>query len=197
MFGTSFETIQGAIEQGGANTSGVEDFNGLISISNINLFDATYAGTVNQLSDITSSLQYQNYPQLSSPPSQTNTLGTTTTGSLYVTTQTGFSVFLSGQFFSMEPSFYFPPEVWDGSKYTPPAAISLSGTSNSQFLSFTAFGTDTHTDVSCDLTLNDGTTDYEGVLAVDASNNIVVNFNVGTSTGRTINLTGGELNIQF
>lgn len=65
MFGTSSETIQGAIEQGGAASSEVEDFNGLISISNINLFDVTYAGTVNQLSDITSSLQYQNYPQLS------------------------------------------------------------------------------------------------------------------------------------
>ena len=127
-----------------------------------------------------------------------NTFGTTLAGSIYVTTQDAFSLFLTNPFFSMTPNPYSEPDAtWDGSKYTPPADLSFSGSSISQFISFTVSGTSSHTGVFCNLTLNDGTTDYVGGTSTDGSNNIVVTFNVGTSTGRNINLVGGELNIQF
>lgn len=129
---------------------------------------------------------------------QTNTFGTTTDGSIYVTTQDAFSLFLTNIFFSMTPNPYSEPDAtWDGTKYTPPASLSFSGSSSSQFISFTVSGTSSHTGVFCNLTLNDGTNDYVGGTSTDGSNNIVVTFNVGTSTGRNINLVGGELNIQF
>ena len=129
---------------------------------------------------------------------QTNTFGTTTDGSIYVTTQGTFNLFLSDTLFSMSPNPYIDSGLtWDGNKYIPPAQLSVTGSSSDDIISFTVSGTSSHTGVFCNLTLNDGTNNYVGTTSTDGSNNIVVTFNLGPAFGRTINLVGGELNIQF
>lgn len=49
------------------NTS-IPNFSGLISNSEVELFDPTYSGTIESLSDVSSSLQFRNYGIVSSPP---------------------------------------------------------------------------------------------------------------------------------
>ena len=62
MFGSGTTTIAGAIVEGGGSVSGLTTFSQLIAAATVSKFDATYAGTINSLSDITSSLQFRNYP---------------------------------------------------------------------------------------------------------------------------------------
>ena len=63
MFGTgTTTTIAGAIVEGGGSVSGLTTFSQLIAAATVSKFDATYAGTISSLSDITSSLQFRNYP---------------------------------------------------------------------------------------------------------------------------------------
>ena len=56
------------------NTS-IPNFSGLISNSEVELFDPTYSGTIESLSDVSSSLQFRNYGIVSSTGFNTN-LGT-------------------------------------------------------------------------------------------------------------------------
>ena len=56
------ETIAGAIKDGGGSVDGLTSFTSLIAASNKDLFDTTYAGTITATSDVSASLQYQNYP---------------------------------------------------------------------------------------------------------------------------------------
>ena len=70
MFGTSSsEPIAGAISSSEGNVSGVDDFGNLINVSNLNYFDPRYAGDLNSLDDVDSSLQYRNYPTIPAPES--------------------------------------------------------------------------------------------------------------------------------
>lgn len=64
MFGTgSLTTIAGALEQSGVEVYDLTTFEELVASSTAGLFDATYAGTVtNPIEDISSSLQFRNYP---------------------------------------------------------------------------------------------------------------------------------------
>jgi hypothetical protein len=79
MFGITDETIQGAIKEGIIYFNGLTasidtstSFNNLISLSNITLFDPIYAGTITNISQITESIQYRNYPVLPSIPVSIN-----------------------------------------------------------------------------------------------------------------------------
>jgi len=88
MFGAGADTsIQGAIESGGGDTTGVDNFNGLITVSNPEFFDPIYAGVVNSTADITSSLQYRNYPQIVLSPISCSSNSSFSGGIGYPTTQ--------------------------------------------------------------------------------------------------------------
>jgi len=62
MFGTSTRTIQGAIVQGGGNASSDTTFTQLISHSTPSKFHPSYAGTITNLSQVNSAIQYRGYP---------------------------------------------------------------------------------------------------------------------------------------
>ena len=62
------ETIAGAIKDGGGSVDGLTSFTSLIAASNKDLFDTTYAGTITATSDVSASLQYQNYPIITPAP---------------------------------------------------------------------------------------------------------------------------------
>lgn len=66
MFGhTDNTTIAGAIIEGGANSTTIQnttDFNTLITLSDINLFDPNFSEGATTLSQITKSSQYRGYP---------------------------------------------------------------------------------------------------------------------------------------
>ena len=62
MFGTSNTTIQGAITQGGGNSTSITDFDSLIAASTTWQFNSTYAGNITALSQVSSSCQYRGYP---------------------------------------------------------------------------------------------------------------------------------------
>ena len=68
MFGNSDNsTIQGAITQGGGSVASADDFNELISASNVSLFNTTHSGNLSgSLSNVTNALQYRGYPLLES-----------------------------------------------------------------------------------------------------------------------------------
>ena len=68
IFGTTDQTsIQQSIEEGGANTDSIDDFNDLISASSLTQFDSTYSGNLNNsLNNVTNALQYRGYPVLGS-----------------------------------------------------------------------------------------------------------------------------------
>lgn len=76
MFGIATNTtIQGAIKQGieyfNGSTTAIDaatNFNTLISLSNVSFFDPAFAGSINNLSQVTQSIQYRNYPVLPSVP---------------------------------------------------------------------------------------------------------------------------------
>lgn len=64
MFPSSSNThIEGAINKGGGDSSGINDFETLISQSFANKFDSAFAGTVTEpTSSISASIQFRNYP---------------------------------------------------------------------------------------------------------------------------------------
>ena len=76
-----FESIAGAITSHGGNIDGLDQFTDLIWSSETDLFDPTYAGNISSLANITSSLQYRNYPSTPTPtPTPTSTPTPTPTG---------------------------------------------------------------------------------------------------------------------
>lgn len=66
IFGTTDQTsIQQAIEEGGGNTDGIDEFDDLISASSLTQFNSTHSGNLsNNLSNVTNALQYKGYPVL-------------------------------------------------------------------------------------------------------------------------------------
>ena len=76
MFGTSSRTIQGAIVQGGGNASSDTTFTQLISHSTPSNFHPSYAGTITNLNQVNSAIQYRGYPYSGS--------GSATTYSYYI-----------------------------------------------------------------------------------------------------------------
>ena len=76
MFGTSTRTIQGAIVQGGGNASSDTTFTQLISHSTPSKFHPSYAGTITNLNQVNSAIQYRGYPYSGS--------GSATTYSYYI-----------------------------------------------------------------------------------------------------------------
>lgn len=76
MFGTSSRTIQGAIVQGGGNASSDTTFTQLISHSTPSKFHPSYAGTITNLNQVNSAIQYRGYPYSGS--------GSATTYSYYI-----------------------------------------------------------------------------------------------------------------
>ena len=94
MFGTgTTTTIAGAIVEGGGDVSGLTTFDQLIAVSTTSKFDATYAGTISSLSDVSASLQYRNYPIVTVVYYSCGTTVTNTTNSL--TTGTYPTVFVN------------------------------------------------------------------------------------------------------
>ena len=74
MFGSGDNTtIQGAIEEGGGTTTGITDFNGLISVSDINKFDPAFSEGATSLGDITKTTQFRGYPIATATPTPTPT----------------------------------------------------------------------------------------------------------------------------
>ena len=69
MFGTgSTESIAGAIQQGGGSVDDLTSFTELIGASTAGFFDSAYAGNITDpATDISSSLQFRNYPQTPAP----------------------------------------------------------------------------------------------------------------------------------
>jgi hypothetical protein len=86
------------------NTS-IPRFSGLISNSEVELFDPTYSGTIESLSDVSSSLQFRNYGMNSPPPAilivcnsnySLNSITSGTTKTLTFSTIPKFSAILGG-----------------------------------------------------------------------------------------------------
>lgn len=63
MFGTANTTIQGAINEGGGSAGAINNFNGLINASNVELFDPQFSGGLLGLTDVSESVQYRGYPK--------------------------------------------------------------------------------------------------------------------------------------
>ena len=76
MFGTSTRSIQGAVVQGGGNASSDTTFTQLISHSTPSKFHPDFAGTITNLNQVNSTIQYRGYPYSGS--------GSATTYSYYI-----------------------------------------------------------------------------------------------------------------
>ncbi len=116
MFGhTNNLTIAGAIVEGGADSntvSNTDNFNDLITLSDINKFDPLYSQGAAQLSEITQSIQYRGYPILECGEANTFSGGQSypSEQSILLSSDTG-QVTLSYQAFTVPDRFIV---IWDG-----------------------------------------------------------------------------------
>lgn len=113
------------------------------------------------------------------------------TGSLNVTSGSGYSVFLNGSPFTMSPN---PLTVAF-------ATVNMSGTSQSSSIGFTLGGSSEATAFT-NMQITDGTNIYNAVLSggLGTGNNVSVQFNIGSTLGRTFTWyapSNNELNLAF
>lgn len=113
------------------------------------------------------------------------------TGSIIVTSGSGYSIFLNGAPFTMSPN---PLTVAS-------SIVNMSGTSQSSSIGFTLGGTSTATAFS-NMQITDGTSVYNAVLigGLGTGSNVSVTFNIGSTLGRTFTWytpSNNELNLSF
>lgn len=113
------------------------------------------------------------------------------TGSVTVTSGSGYSVFLNGSPFTMSPN----PLTLTSS------VVNMSGTSQSSTIGFTLGGTSGATAFS-NMQITDGTNIYSAVLSggFGTGSNVSVVFNIGSTLGRTFTWytpSNNELNLSF
>jgi len=124
MFGTANTTIQGAIVEGGASGASTQtDFNALISLSDPEKFNPEYSGPVREVSDVNRSLQYRDYPMLSTPLTIGTNLGTGFASSAVACTNSGSpaTVYISlGGYQSFYTAFIDGKRLWANSSLTTP-----------------------------------------------------------------------------
>lgn len=115
----------------------------------------------------------------------------TETGSVIVTSGSGYSIFLNGAPFTMSPN----PLTGASS------IVNMSGTSQSSTIGFTLGGTSTATAFS-NMQITDGTNIYNAVLigGLGTGSNVSVTFNIGSVLGRTFTWytpSNNELTLSF
>jgi hypothetical protein len=111
-------------------------------------------------------------------------------GTLFVTSGSGYNIFLTGSPFIMSPN----PTT------TSPATISMNGSNALSTISFTLGGTTNATAFS-NMIITDGINNYNAIVSGGSGTGpIVVSFNIGTELGRTftwLTSANNEVNIQF
>jgi hypothetical protein len=123
MFGVSNTTIQGAIVEGGGSAGALTTFNGLINVSNVNLFDPQYSGGILGLTDVSESTQYRGYPKLFTAVSIGTNLGSGFASSSAACTSTGSisTIYISeGNGQSLYQAFINGKRLWSNTSLTTP-----------------------------------------------------------------------------